>query len=179
MSADAIVIRPAAAADIPAIAAIYEWEVRHRAATFELTPPDAAEMLARFNAVAAAGLPYLAAECDGEKTAGFAYAAPFRTRAAYRFTAEDSVYVARAHQRRGVGAALLARLAAECESAGIRQLAAVISDPDNNAGSLRLHERAGFQRVGLLPRVGWKFERWIDAVIVMRPLGRGGDAPPE
>lgn len=178
MSGEEIVLRPATEADIPAICAIYEWEVLNRAATFELSPPDEAQMLERLRGVRATGLPYLAADCGG-KTAGFAYAAPFRTRAAYRFTAEDSVYVSREHQRRGIGAALLAQLLEESGRAGIRHMTAVISDPENNAGSLRLHQRAGFSRAGHLPRVGWKFGRWIDAVIVMRPVGAGGESPPE
>ena len=178
MSGEEIVLRPALESDIAAIAAIYEWEVLNRAATFELTPPDAAEMLGRMRGVRESGLPYLAAECGGE-LAGFAYAAPFRTRLGYRFTAEDSVYVSRAHQRRGAGLLLLGRLLEESERVGIRRMTAVISDPDNNVGSLRLHERLGFVRAGHLPRVGWKFGRWIDAVIVMRPVGEGGDSPPE
>ena len=174
---NATVVRPANEGDIPAICAIYKWEVLNRAATFELSPPDEAEMLARMREILAGGFPYLAAESQG-KIAGYAYAAPFRSRPAYRFTVEDSIYVAPEFQRRGIGLALLRALLDECERRGFRQMMAVISDPENG-GSAGFHQKAGFRRVGMLENVGWKFGRWIDAMVATRPLGPGGATPPE
>ena len=174
---NAPVVRPASEEDIPAICAIYKWEVLNRAATFELSPPDQAEMLARMREILAGGFPYLAAEIQG-KTAGYAYAAPFRSRSAYRFTVENSIYVAPEFQRRGIGLALLRALLTECERRGFRQMMAVISDPENG-GSEKFHQKAGFRQVGVLENVGWKFGRWIDAVVATRPLGLGGSAPPK
>ena len=183
MSGRGLEIRAATEADIPAICAIYRREVLERAATFELTPPDEAEMLSRMRRIRAAGLPYLAALARNEKgggaavLAGYAYASLFRARAAYRFTAEDSIYVSPDFQRRGIGRALLLALLTECERLGFRQITAVISDPENG-DSVRFHERAGFRRAGLLRGVGWKFGRWVNVEIMIRPLGPGVDAPP-
>ena len=194
MSAKAFAIRPARAADVPAICAIYRREVLERAATFELTPPDEAEMLARMRGIQDGGFPYLAAEMrtggTGEEGgtmggtggtgefAGYAYAAPFRSRPAYRFAVEDSIYIAPAFQRRGIGLALLTALMTECERLGFRQMTAVISDPEN-CGSVRFHERAGFRQAGVLENIGWKFDRWIDAVLMTKALGPGASSPPE
>ena len=177
MSAKAFAIRPARAADVPAICAIYRREVLERAATFELTPPDEAEMTARMRGTLDGGFPYLAAEAEGA-VAGYAYAAAFRSRPAYRFAVEDSIYIAPAFQRRGIGLALLTALMTECERRGFRQMTAVISDPEN-CGSVRFHERAGFRQAGVLENVGWKFGRWIDAVLMTRALGAGASTPPE
>jgi L-amino acid N-acyltransferase YncA len=162
-------LRPAAAADAQALADIYGQHVLTGAATFELDPPDPAEMDRRRRDIEAAGLPYLVAELDGI-VAGYAYASRFRPRIGYRFTVEDSVYIRRECMGRGLGRLLLARLIDDCAALGARQMVAVIGDSANDA-SLRLHERFGFRRVGTLEKVGWKFDRWFDAVLMQRALG--------
>ena len=169
-------VRPAADQDIPAIAAIYAHHVLHGLASFEIDPPDAAEMTRRRAHITEHGLPYLVAEIDG-RIAGYAYAAPYRARPAYRHTAEDSIYIDRDCAGRGVGSALLPALIAACEAAGRRQIIAVIGD-SANAASIGLHAKFGFARVGLLPAVGWKFGRWVDSVLMQRELGAGNSAPP-
>jgi phosphinothricin acetyltransferase len=169
-------IRPATAADIPAITAIYSRHVLHGLASFEVDPPDAAEMLRRQAAVLVLGLPYLAAELNG-RLAGYAYAAVYRARPAYRFTVENSVYVDENCAGRGIGSALMPALIAGCADAGRRQIVAVIGDRDNLA-SIRLHEKFGFQRVGLLPAVGFKFGRWVDSVLMQLEIGAGQRLPP-
>ena len=163
-------IRPATPADIPAITRIYEHAVRHGTASFELEPPDDAEMDRRMRALLDGGFPYLAAESGGELF-GYAYAGYYRTRPAYRFTVEDSIYIAPQAQRRGVGRALLDRLIAESESRGFRQMLAVIGD-SANAASIELHHDAGFRMVGTFENVGFKFGRWLDSVMMQRALGR-------
>jgi phosphinothricin acetyltransferase len=170
-------IRPGRDADIPAIAAIYAHWVTHGLASFELDPPDAAEMARRRASVLAGGHPYLVAERDGG-VAGYAYASAWRPRPAYRFAVENSVYVAPNAMRGGIGAALLDALIAACTARGCRLMVAVIGD-SANAPSIRLHARAGFARAGLLPAVGWKHGRWVDSVLMTRPLGPGAAAPPE
>lgn len=162
-------IRPATAADIAAITAIYADAVRHGTATFELEPPDHAEMLRRFATLTGAGFPYLAAEADG-RLAGYAYAGPYRARPAYRFTVEDSVYLAPEAQGRGLGTALLARLIEATAERGFRQMIAVIGDSANVA-SIRAHAHAGFAMIGTHPAVGLKFGRWLDTVMMQRALG--------
>jgi phosphinothricin acetyltransferase len=139
-------------------------------------PPDAAELARRRALVLAAGLPWLAAEIGGA-LAGYAYAAPYRPRAAYRFTVEDSIYLHPGHTGRGIGAELLDRLIAICAQAGRRQMVAVIGGSDNYA-SIRLHEKFGFRRAGLLRGAGYKFDRWVDSVLMQRALGPGDTAPP-
>ena len=170
-------IRPAVEADIPAIAAIYAAEVRDFVNTYEYDVPDAAEMLRRMSAVLAGGYPYLAAELDGE-VVGYAYASSFRTRAAYHWVVENSVYVAAGMQGRGIGAALLECLIAECEARDFRQMIAVIGEPTNNA-SIKLHERFGFRHIGIFPGIAWKQQRWLDTVFMQRALGDGTDSRPE
>jgi L-amino acid N-acyltransferase YncA len=170
------VIRAALEADLEAVRAIYEPEVLHGTASFELEPPGLAELRARWQAIRAAGLPYLVAELDGA-VAGYAYAGPYRTRAGYRYTCEDSVYVARSARRRGLGRALLERVIADATASGRRQMVAIIGDSAHVA-SIRLHERAGFRLVGVLQDVGCKFGRWLDTVIMQRPLGEGASAGP-
>jgi L-amino acid N-acyltransferase YncA len=170
MSNDTLV-RPATGADIPAITAIYRHHVLHGLATFEIDPPDAAEMARRYAAIRELGRPYLVAEING-KLAGYAYAAVYRTRPAYRYTVEDSVYVDSDHARLGVGSALMPALITGCTEAGRRQIIAVIGDSEN-FGSIRLHEKFGFKRVGLLPAIGFKFGRWVDSVLMQRDLGAG------
>ena len=165
------VIRAARDADAPEIAAIYGYYVRTALATFETDPPDAAEMLHRLHLVADRGLPCLVAELEG-CVAGYAYAAPYRPRPAYRFTVENSVYVHPDRQRMGLGRLLLTELIAVCEAAGSRQMVAVIGDSANVA-SIGLHEALGFRRVGVLLNVGFKSGRWVDTVLMQRPLGDG------
>lgn len=171
-----LLIRPATEADVPAIAAIYAVEVRERVNTYEYEVPDEAEMAERMRRVLAAGYPYLAAELDGE-VVGYAYAGSYRSRIAYQWTVENSVYVADAAQGRGVGKALMLRLIAECEARGYRQMVAVIGEPANTA-SIKLHERLGFTLIGVFPALAWKHGRWLDTVQMQRALGDGAAHPP-
>jgi phosphinothricin acetyltransferase len=164
-------LRPAVAADIEAIRAIYAHHVRHGLATFEEAAPDASEMARRREEIVARGLPYLVAEAEG-RVLGYAYAAPYRARSAYRFVVEDSIYLEPQAQRRGIGRALLVRLIAETEAAGARQMLAVIGD-SGNAGSIGLHQALGFAHVGTFRAVGFKLGRWVDTVMMQRPLGEG------
>ena len=172
----ALAVRDAAEVDIPAIAAIYAAEVRDFVNTYEYDAPDAAEMLRRMRAVLDGGYPYLAAELDGD-VVGYAYAGSFRSRAAYRWVVENSVYVAAGAQGRGVGAALLQALIDACEARGFRQMIAVIGEP-TNAASIKLHERFGFRHVGTFPGIAWKQQRWLDTVFMQRALGTGNAAAP-
>jgi L-amino acid N-acyltransferase YncA len=169
-------IRPATPADIPAITRIYDHAVRHGTASFELDPPDEAEMTWRQRALLDGGYPYLVAEVGGA-VAGYAYAGPYRARPAYRFSIENSIYVAPDMHRGGIGRALLDRLIAECEARGFRLMIAVIGD-SAQAPSIALHRAAGFRLVGALEGVGFKFDRWLDTVLMQRPLGKGSSAPP-
>ncbi|WP_250499270.1 GNAT family N-acetyltransferase [Caballeronia sp. GAWG1-5s-s] len=166
--APAPIIRDAASSDFDAIARIYAHYVLHALATFEEAPPTADEMRARHAAAVAAGLPYLVAELDGE-VAGYAYASTYRARSAYRHTIEDSVYVADGLGGRGIGLALLSALVERCERGPWRQMIAVIGN-SGNAGSIALHARLGFEHVGVLRDVGFKFDRWVDTVLMQRPL---------
>lgn len=167
----AVPIRPATPEDIPAIARIYAHAVRHGTASFEIDPPDETEMTRRQRALLDGDFPYLAAEVDGV-LAGYAYAGPYRPRRAYRFSVEDSVYIAPDQQGRGIGRALLERLITESERRGFRQMVAVIGD-SAQAASIALHRACGFQDVGTLRSVGFKFERWLDTVLMQRTLGPG------
>jgi L-amino acid N-acyltransferase YncA len=169
-------IRPATPADIPAITRIYAHAVRHGTASFELEPPDEAEMTRRQRALLDGGYPYLVAETDGV-VAGYAYAGAYRARPAYRFSVENSIYIAPGMHRRGIGRMLLDRLIAECEARGYRLMIAVIGD-SAQAPSIELHRGAGFALVGALEGVGYKFDRWLDTVLMQRPLGNGRSAPP-
>ena len=168
-------LRAATAEDAPAIAAIYAPHVRGGTATFEIEPPDAAEMERRWRDITARGLPYRVAVSQGE-VIGYAYAAPYRPRPAYRFTVEDSIYVRRDVCGRGIGRALLSELIAASERAGARQMIAVIGDAAN-AASIRLHAALGFRHVGVLASVGNKFARWLDVVLMQRALGPGDGTP--
>jgi len=172
----AIPIRTAEARDLAAITRIYEHAVRHGTASFELEPPSEREMGRRYEALRSGGYPYLVAQLERE-IMGYAYAAPYRARPAYRGTVEDSIYVAPAAQRRGIGRALLERLIAEAELSGFRQMIAVIGD-SANAGSVELHRAAGFRLVGTFNNVGFKFGRWLDTVLMQRPLGSGATTAP-
>jgi phosphinothricin acetyltransferase len=171
------VVRASGEADLPAIQAIYAHHVLHGLASFEEVPPDHAEMARRREAILARGLPHLVAEAGGA-VLGYAYAGPYRTRSAYRFTVEDSVYVAAEATGRGLGSLLLAALVRDCEAWGARQMLAVIGD-SGNQGSIRLHARAGFRMAGTLAAVGFKHGRWVDCVLMQRPLGPGERTAPE
>ena len=169
-------IRPAAAADLSAITEIYEHAVRYGTATFELIPPDLAEMTRRFGVLMDGGFPYLVATLEG-RVVGYAYAGAYRPRPAYRFTVENSVYLEPAIHRRGIGLQLLQRLIAESEARGYRQMIAVIGD-SANAGSIGVHTRTGFTMIGTHPNVGLKFGRWLDTVMMQLALGEGAATLP-
>jgi phosphinothricin acetyltransferase len=169
-------VRPATPADLPAIQAIYAHAVSTGMASFEEVPPGVDEMRRRFDDVNAHGLPYLAAEVNG-RLAGYGYCTLYRTRSAYRYSLEDSIYVDKDFHGRGVGRAVLSELIARCEGLGYRQIIAVIGD-SGNAASIGLHASLGFLRVGTLRSSGYKFGRWIDSVLMQRPLGPGDGVPP-
>ncbi|HTM74942.1 MAG TPA: GNAT family N-acetyltransferase [Pseudolabrys sp.] len=171
-----VTVRPAGRTDIPAITRIYGHAVEHGTASFELTAPDHAEMTRRFDELTTNGFPYLVAVVDGA-VVGYAYAGPYRTRPAYRFTVENSVYVAHDSLRRGVGKALLQALIDACTEKGFRLMVAVIGDSDQ-AASIGLHAAAGFKHAGILENIGYKFERWLDSILMQRPLGPGASEPP-
>jgi phosphinothricin acetyltransferase len=169
-------IRPAEEADLPAITEIYEHAVRHGTATFELVPPDLAEITRRYRALMDGGFPYFVATIDGS-VVGYAYAGDYRPRPAYRFTVENSIYLRPASHRRGIGLRLLQRLILECEARGYRQMIAVIGD-SANAGSIGVHTKTGFTLIGTHPNVGFKFGRWLDTVMMQRSLGEGASTVP-
>jgi phosphinothricin acetyltransferase len=169
-------LRPATAADVAAIATIYRPAVLNGTASFELEPPDDAEMLRRLTSIAAAGYPYLVAELDG-RVVGYAYANAYRARPAYRFTVEDSVYIAPEAQGRGVGALLLKALIEASAAKGYRLMVAVIGDSRNFA-SISLHRSLGFTFSGTIHSVGYKHGRWLDSVIMELPLGDGDRTAP-
>jgi phosphinothricin acetyltransferase len=170
-AAPAVTVRDAQDADMAAVQAIYAYHVLNSLATFEETPPSVDELLARRDTVLRAGLPYLVGELGGQ-VVGYSYAIAYRPRPAYRHTIEDSVYVADGMGGHGIGSALLGELIARCERGNWRQMLAVIGN-SGNAGSLALHRRMGFQPVGTLTSVGFKFGRWVDTVLMQRPLGDG------
>ncbi|WP_244914049.1 GNAT family N-acetyltransferase [Methylobacterium frigidaeris] len=163
--------------DIPAVTAIYFHAVATGRASFELEPPDEAEMGRRRAALVAGGYPYLVAERAGA-VVGYAYAGPYRTRPAYRGTVETSVYLRPDQAGRGLGRRLLERLIAEATAAGFRQMVAVIGD-SHNVASIALHAALGFRHVGVLTSVGWKHGTWLDTVLMQRPLGPGDGTPPD
>lgn len=172
----AVEVRDAADGDMDMVAAIYAHHVRTGLASFEEIAPDPAEMAERRRGVLAQGLPYLVAVIDGA-VCGFAYAAPYRARSAYRYAVEDSIYVAPDKAGRGIGFALLAALIPRCAAAGKRLMVAVIGDSANVA-SIGVHAKAGFRMAGVLPAVGYKLGRWVDSVLMVRPLGDGDRTPP-
>jgi len=172
----AIAIRDAVADDVPAVQAIYAHHVRFGTGSFEEDPPDISEMTRRYQDVKALGLPYLVAVMNGV-VVGYAYAGLYRTRPAYRFTVENSVYVQDGLGGRGVASALLKALIARCTAAGRRLMVAVIGD-SQNVGSIALHARAGFRLSGVIRNVGYKHGRWLDSVIMELPLGEGATTSP-
>jgi phosphinothricin acetyltransferase len=169
-------LRDTVAADLAAITAIYADEVLHGTATFELTPPDAAEMGSRLDAVRALTLPWLSAELDGQ-VIGYAYLSPFRLRPAYRYCVELSVYIAPEARGRGVGRALMEALIERARALGLRHLIGAIGD-SANTGSIALHKATGFREAGVWRETGWKFDRWIDVVLMQLDLMPDG-RPPE
>lgn len=170
-------VRSAEPRDAAALAAIYGHHVLHGFGTFEEVPPSPEEMEARRRAVTDYGLPYLVAEEAG-RVLGFAYAGPFRTRAAYRYTVEDSVYVAPDAVGRGVGKAVLVEVLSACEQMGLRQVVAVIGD-SQNAASIGLHRALGFADAGVGRSFGYKFGRWVDIVWMQKGLNGGDSTPPD
>jgi phosphinothricin acetyltransferase len=171
-----IIIRPAAPADIAAITGIYADAVVNGTASFEIEPPDQAEMTRRQAALLNNGYPYLTAEIEGV-VAGYAYAGPYRSRPAYKWSVEDSIYVAPQMHRKGIGGLLLRMLVAESEHRGFRQMIAVIGD-SAQIGSIAVHERAGFSHIGTLRSVGFKHGKWLDTVLMQRALGKGDTTEP-
>jgi len=171
------ILRASLEIDLPAISTIYAHYVLNSTATFEIVPPDAAEMAQRRRQVLERGLPFLVAEIDGN-VAAYAYAVPYRTRAGYRFTVEDSIYTHPNFLGRGIGRLLLPALIENCEKASCRQMVAVIGG-QNNAASIRLHRLFGFQHVGVLKSVGFKFGNWLDTVFMQRALGAGNTTFPD
>ncbi|WP_066158112.1 MULTISPECIES: GNAT family N-acetyltransferase [Hydrogenophaga] len=170
-------IRPSTEHDLPAITRIYAHHVLHGTGTFETTPPTLEEMTARRADVLSKGLPWLVAEEAGE-VLGYAYGNWFKPRPAYRFSVEDSIYLAPEAAGKGLGRALLAELLATLERSGIRKVMAVIGD-SANAGSIGVHKALGFEQVGVVPACGWKFGRWLDIVMMQRAIGEGDRTPPE
>ena len=168
-------IRPATDADIAAITAIYAHHVLHGTGTFETTPPNEKDMAARRADVLARALPYLVLE-DASGVIGFAYCNWFKPRPAYRFSAEDSIYLAPTVAGKGLGRLMLTELMAQAERCGVRQMLAVIGDSDNQ-GSIGVHRSCGFEHTGVLRSSGWKFGRWLDVVLMQRSLGLGDSAP--
>jgi L-amino acid N-acyltransferase YncA len=171
-----MLVRPAAPQDLPAIHAIYAHHVLHGLASFEEVPPPLEEMRRRFEEVTGSGLPYLAAEERGE-VLGYGYCTLYRTRSAYRYTLEDSIYVKEGNQRKGIGKMVLAQLIEHCTALKYRQIIAVIGD-SANAGSIAVHASLGFVRAGNLRSTGYKFGRWVDSVLMQLPLGEGDGTKP-
>lgn len=171
MNTPALLIRPSTPADLPAITAIYGWNVLNGTGTFELEVPDEAEMSRRRDDVLSKGLPWIVVERGGV-VLGYAYANHFRPRKAYRFCLEDSLYLAGDAKGQGLGRLLLAELMARCEAIGARQMLAVIGD-SQNLGSVGVHRTLGFEHVGVMKSAGWKFDRWLDVVVMQKALGLG------
>ncbi|MFZ0006667.1 MAG: N-acetyltransferase family protein [Steroidobacteraceae bacterium] len=172
-----VTIRDSDDADVDAIARIYGHWVQHGLASFELTPPGADEIRRRRSAILAGGYPYIVAVGEDGRLLGYGYAGPYRTRPAYRFACEDSVYVAPDAARGGIGRSLLQTLILRCEASGLRLMVAIIGDSGNEP-SIGLHRALGFAHAGVLPAIGWKHGRWVDTVLMVRALGPGASTPP-
>ena len=177
MNAPTLLIRHSTLADLPAITAIYGWNVLNGTGTFELDPPDQTEMSRRRDDVLFKGLPWLVVQRDGI-VLGYAYANHFRPRKAYRFCLEDSIYLAAEAKGQGLGRLLLAELMARCEALGARQMLAVIGD-SANLGSIGVHRTLGFEHIGVLKAAGWKFDQWRDVVMMQKALGTGSSTVPK
>jgi phosphinothricin acetyltransferase len=175
-SADGLTLRAAAASDLPAITRIYADAVNHGTASFELEPPDQTEMMRRYQVLVDSGFPYLVAELAGA-IAGYAYGGPYRARPAYKWTIENSIYVAPEFHRRGIGLRLLKALIVESERRGFRQMVAVIGDSAQTA-SIGVHTAAGFAPVGVFRAIGFKHGKWLDTPLMQLTLGKGDAAPP-
>ncbi|SER22101.1 phosphinothricin acetyltransferase [Faunimonas pinastri] len=178
MPSDDILIRPTDETDIPALTEIYRHAVLHGTASYEVEPPGEAEMLRRCRDLTGRGFPHLVAERGG-RVLGYAYAGPYRPRPAYRFSVEDSIYIAPDLHRAGVGSRLLAALIEACEAKGFRQIFASAGGGTENPASVRLHEKLGFRTIGIFEGSGFKHGRWLDTVLMQRPLGPGSSQPPE
>ena len=174
----AYALREAVAADVPRLTEIYAHAVMNGTASYELVPPTELEMLSRFEALTGQDYPYIVAENGAGRVIGYAYAGPFRMRPAYRWSVEDSVYIAPEAHGHGVGRALLLRLIELCDEKGFRQMVAVIGGSDH-APSIRLHERAGFRTIGIFQGSGYKFGKWIDTVLMQMQLGEGNKSLPD
>lgn len=174
---DGLDVRPVRDADMPAIQAIYAHHVRHGTASWELEPPDLAEMARRRDAILALGLPYVVGERDG-RILGYSSAGPYRPRPGYRFTVENTIYVLDEVAGGGVARPLLQRVIDDCAAAGRRQMVAVIGDSANHA-SIRFHAKMGFRHVGVIENIGFKFGRWLDSVLMQRTLGAGAESLPD
>jgi L-amino acid N-acyltransferase YncA len=172
-----LTLRPSTDADIPAITAIYAHHVTHGTGTFETEAPTEVDMTQRRADVLAKGLPYLVAE-NGGQVLGFAYCQWFKPRPAYRFSAEDSIYLNADAAGQRIGNKLLTELARQAEAAGVRKLIAVIGDSEN-VRSIGVHRSVGFRHVGTIESCGWKFNRWLDIVLMEKSLGEGDRSPPE
>lgn len=173
-----VTLSDASESDMAQIQRIYAHHVLHGLASFEEEPPALAEMLERREKVLEHGLPYLAAKDESDRVLGYAYATPYRPRRAYRFTVEDSVYLAEGAQRRGIGRLLLQAVIDRCTAAGFRQMVAIIGDGENNAGSVGLHAACGFRMVGSFTDVGFKHDGWRDTALMQRVLGDGAETRP-
>lgn len=171
-----MLVRPAAPQDLPAIQSVYAYHVLNGLASFEEDAPPLEEMRRRFEDVTGRGLPYLVAQDKGE-VMGYGYCALYRERSAYRYTLEDSIYVKHGQQGKGIGRALLRELIVRCEALNYRQIVAVIGD-SANAASIAVHASLGFVRAGNLRSTGFKFGRWVDTVLMQRPLGKGDASKP-
>ena len=174
--ATALLVRRATLDDMAAVQSIYAYHVLHSTATFEQTPPDEQEMRSRFSKNQEQNLPWLVAQL-GEHIVGYAYAGLYRPRPSYRYTLEDSIYLAQGQTGKGLGKILLEQLLLECEKGPWRQMIAVIAGQDSR-GSIALHRSLGFAHVGTLPAAGYKFQQWIDVVLMQRALGEGNQSPP-
>ncbi|MGE7369588.1 N-acetyltransferase family protein [Neorhizobium sp. NPDC001467] len=170
-------LRDATPADLPAITEIYRDSVLHGSASYEIIPPDQAEMSDRFHAVGAKGYPYIVAEAEGNGILGFAYASAFRTRPAYRWLVEDSIYLAPDARGQGVGKALLKELLARCEALGFRQMVAVIGGV--SPASVALHKSLGFEMTGTIKGAGFKHGKWQDTIFMQIALGEGTETLPD
>jgi L-amino acid N-acyltransferase YncA len=176
--ASTLVVRDSEDADLPAIAGIYAHHVMHGFGSFEEAPPDVEELARRRREILGKRLPYLIASDGTGGVLGYAYASLYRARSAYRFTVEDSIYVAPQATRRGIGRLLLEALIERCTAFGYRQMIAVIGD-SGNRGSIGLHQSLGFAHAALLPTIGFKRGRWVDCVMMQRPLGPGAGVSPQ